>query len=148
MKAVIQRVSQASVEVEGKTVGSISQGLLVLLGISQQDTPQEVEKLAQKIVNLRIFSDAEGKMNRSLLESEGEVLLVSQFTLMADTRKGNRPSFAAAAAPPLALPLYEAMQRRLSELLQKDVPTGVFGAMMQVRLCNEGPVTIILDTEK
>jgi D-tyrosyl-tRNA(Tyr) deacylase len=148
MKAVIQRVSQASVEVGGQIVGSISKGLLVLLGVGLQDTPQEVEKLAQKIVNLRIFADQDGKMNRSLLEVEGEVLLVSQFTLMADTRKGNRPSFAAAAAPAWAVPLYEQMQRRLSELLQKNVPTGVFGAMMKVSLCNEGPVTIILDTEK
>lgn len=146
MRAVIQRVSRASVAIDGELVGSIGPGLLVLLGVTHDDTPAKAAWLADKIVNLRIFADDEGKMNRSLLESDGSVLAVSQFTLYGDSQKGRRPSFIAAARPELANPLYE---RFVHALMEHGVPvqTGRFGAMMQVELVNDGPVTLILETE-
>ena len=146
MKAVIQRVLQASVTIENERKSSIGAGLLVLLGISQTDTEADVEWLCKKIINLRIFADVEGKMNLSLLETGGELLLVSQFTLLGDNKKGNRPSFIEAARPEQAIPLYEKMIRRLSQELGKPVQTGTFGADMQVSLINDGPVTIIMDS--
>ncbi len=147
MRAVIQRVSRASVSVDGKIVGQIAQGLLVLLGVSRTDTESAADYLAEKIAGLRIFEDSAGKMNLSLAEIKGEVLLVSQFTLYGDVRRGKRPSFDAAAPPEQARKLYEYMVERLRAL---NIPcqTGVFQAMMQVELVNDGPVTILLDSEK
>jgi D-aminoacyl-tRNA deacylase len=147
MRAVIQRVSRASVSVEGKIVGQIGHGLLVLLGISRTDTEAAADYLAEKIAGLRIFEDAAGKMNLSVAEVKGAVLLVSQFTLYGDVRRGKRPSFDAAAPPEQARKLYEYMIERLRGL---GIPcqTGVFQAMMQVELVNDGPVTILLDSEK
>lgn len=146
MKTLIQRVSSASVAVEGECVAEIKAGLLVLLGVTESDTPKEATWLASKVVNMRIFNDAEGKMNRSLMDVGGEVLVVSQFTLYADARKGNRPSYIQAARPEKAKPLYEAFVAELVKLLGKPVPTGIFGADMKVSLLNEGPVTIMLET--
>ena len=145
MRALIQRVSEAQVLVEGETVGAISHGLLVLLGVQHQDTMDDVRYLASKLITLRIFEDAEGKMNNNLRELNGAVLVVSQFTLYADCRKGRRPSFARAAPPALAEPLYEAFVAALS---QHGVPvaTGRFGTPMHVRLVNDGPVTILLES--
>ncbi len=147
MRAVVQRVSEAHVEVEGEVVGRIGLGLLVLLGVGQKDTREDAEYLARKIVALRIFPDAEGRMNLSLKEVGGEVLLVSQFTLYADTRKGNRPSFLQAAPPDQGRRLYEAA---LEALLAQGVhvETGVYGAHMRVHLVNDGPVTLFLDSEE
>ncbi|WP_018112265.1 D-aminoacyl-tRNA deacylase [Thermus igniterrae] len=147
MRAVVQRVSEAHVEVEGEVVGRIGLGLLVLLGVGQKDTREDAEYLARKIVALRIFPDAEGRMNLSLKEVGGEVLLVSQFTLYADTRKGNRPSFLQAAPPDQGRRLYEAA---LEALLAQGVhvETGVYGAHMRVHLVNDGPVTLLLDSEE
>lgn len=147
MKALIQRVSSASVAVEGNCVAKINNGLLVLLGVAESDTPKEASWLASKVVNMRIFNDAEGKMNLSLLDVGGDALAVSQFTLYADARKGNRPSYTQAARPELAKPLYKAFVAELKKLLGKPVPTGVFGADMKVSLVNDGPVTIILETQ-
>jgi D-tyrosyl-tRNA(Tyr) deacylase len=147
MRAVIQRVTSASVAVEGEVVGAIAHGLLVLIGKEPADTAEDIEWLAAKIVNLRLFADETGAMNRSLLDSRGGLLLVSQFTLFASTRKGTRPSWHRAAKPDLAIPLYEAMVRRLGELLGRPIQTGRFGAMMQVALVNDGPVTLILDSK-
>lgn len=146
MRAVIQRVSSAAVEVEGVTVGAIEAGLLILLGVGAGDTTDEAQLLAAKTVDLRIFADAEGKFNRSLRDVGGAALVVSQFTLYADTRKGRRPSFTAAAPPAIAATLVEAYA---AAIRTEGIPvaTGVFGAMMRVSLVNEGPVTIILDTE-
>ncbi len=141
--ALVQRVARAHVEASGQTVGSIGQGLLVLLCAQPGDTPAHAERLLAKLLKLRIFSDAAGKMNLSVQDVHGGLLLVSQFTLAADTSAGNRPSFTAAAAPSLALPLYEHMVRRAREL-HADVACGVFGADMQVHLVNNGPVTIPL----
>ncbi len=147
MIAVIQRVKQASVTIDNTLKSSISQGLLVLLGIAHEDTQEDSEWLTKKIINLRIFSDAEGKMNLSLKDINGDLLVVSQFTLHASTKKGNRPSFVDAARPEKAIPTYEQFVQ-LSEIeLGKKVYTGEFGADMQVELLNDGPVTIIIDTK-
>jgi D-tyrosyl-tRNA(Tyr) deacylase len=147
MRAVIQRVTSASVTVEGEIVGAIGRGLLVLIGKVDADAAEDIDWLAGKIVNLRIFADEAGVMNRSVLDIGGEILLVSQFTLFASTKKGTRPSWHRAAKPELAIPLYEAMTRMLSELLGRPVQTGRFGAMMQVALVNDGPVTLIIDSK-
>jgi D-aminoacyl-tRNA deacylase len=146
MRAVIQRVSESSVKVGDRTTGTIRTGLMVLLGVSQGDTQQEADYLADKIINLRIFEDENGKMNRSLLEVGGEMLVVSQFTLLGDCRKGRRPSFIQAAAPELANELYEYFVRITNEK-GIEVQTGEFRAMMSVSLVNEGPVTLILESK-
>jgi len=146
MRAVLQRVSRAAVVIDGETVGAIERGLLVLLGVAPTDTPAEVQWLAEKTAGLRIFSDEAGKMNRSVADIGGSVLVVSQFTLYGDCRKGRRPSFLDAAPPEIAVPLYEAFVNGL-RALGLPVATGRFGAMMQVELMNEGPVTLILDTK-
>jgi D-tyrosyl-tRNA(Tyr) deacylase len=147
MRAVIQRVSQASVSVNGETVGAIGQGLLVLLGVWQMDTPEDATQLARKAAHLRIFDDAEGKLNRSILEVQGKMLVISQFTLYADCRKGRRPSFVDAARPEVAKSLYEAF---VGEARRQGVPveTGAFQTLMDVASVNRGPVTIILDTQQ
>jgi D-tyrosyl-tRNA(Tyr) deacylase len=147
MRAVIQRVSSASVKIEGNIVGAIQQGLLVLIGKEEADNAADIEWLAQKIVNLRIFGDDAGTMNQSVLDAGGDILLVSQFTLFASTKKGTRPSWHRAAKPDIAIPLYEAMVTRLGELVGHPIQTGRFGAMMEVALVNDGPVTIILDSK-
>jgi D-tyrosyl-tRNA(Tyr) deacylase len=146
MRAVIQRVSSASVTVDGETVGAIGRGLLVLIGKEEADSTEDLEWLAQKILNLRLFVDESGVMNRSVMDSGGDILLVSQFTLFASTKKGTKPSWHRAAKPPVAIPLYEAMVRRLGELLGHPIQTGRFGAMMQVALVNDGPITLIIDS--
>ncbi|MBD1423240.1 D-aminoacyl-tRNA deacylase [Sphingobacterium chuzhouense] len=148
MRAVIQRVTQASCTVDGICTGEIKQGLLVLLGVEEDDTEKEAEWLAQKLVNLRIFSDDTGLMNKSVQDIKGNILLISQFTLIAQTKKGNRPSFIRAAKPDKAEPLYQGMAERLSTLLDKQVQLGIFGADMKIDLRNDGPVTIILDTKE
>lgn len=147
MKAVIQRVSQAMVEVDQKTIGSIDHGLLVLLGIEDADTAEDREWLSNKIVNLRIFNDENDVMNLSVQETGGDILLVSQFTLHASTKKGNRPSYIRASKPEIAIPIYEAMIKQISLDLGKSIQTGSFGADMQVSLVNDGPVTIVIDTK-
>lgn len=146
MRAVLQRVSSSSVLSEGVELGSIGPGLLVLLGIEAEDTQAEIKKLINKIIELRIFADTEGRFNESLRSSEGEILVVSQFTLYADCSKGRRPSFTGAARPETAIPLYEEFLARLEEALPQKVACGRFGADMQVSLVNDGPVTIMLDT--
>lgn len=147
MRAVIQRVTEASCRVEGNITGEITAGLLVLLGIEDADQQEDIEWLAAKLINLRIFSDEQGLMNRSLADTDGNILLISQFTLFAATKKGNRPGFTRAARPEKAIPLYEAMIKQLSLLLNKPVQTGIFGADMKISLLNDGPVTIIIDTK-
>jgi D-tyrosyl-tRNA(Tyr) deacylase len=147
MIAVIQRVSQATLHIDGALKASIQQGFMVLLGIHVDDKPDDVAYLAGKIAGLRVFSDEEGKMNVDLQAINGELLLVSQFTLYAATRKGNRPSFLESARPEQAIPLYELMINTLSEKLGKKIQTGVFGADMQINLTNDGPVTIIIDSK-
>ena len=147
MRVVIQKVTQASVSIENQIVGSIDKGLLVLVGIEDGDTNEDIAWLSSKIVNLRVFDDANGVMNLSVKEVGGEVLIVSQFTLHASTKKGNRPSYIKAARPEVAIPIYEAFIKQVETLLGKRVPTGQFGAMMQVSLCNDGPVTILIDTK-
>lgn len=147
MRAVIQRVSKASVTVEGKVTGKIGEGLLVLLGIEDGDGEEDLEWLSGKIVNLRIFNDDAGVMNRSVLEEGGGILLISQFTLHASTKKGNRPSYIRASKPPVAIPLYEKMIAQLEKDLGKRIECGVFGADMKVELLNDGPVTIVMDTK-
>ncbi len=147
MRAVVQRVSQASVTVDQKKIAVIDQGLLVLLGIEETDTEADIEWLSAKILNLRIFDDVLGVMNLSLLETAGDLILVSQFTLFASTKKGNRPSYSRAAKSEIAIPLYEKMITALSTGLDKNIQTGSFGAAMKVDLCNDGPVTIIYDTK-
>ena len=147
MRAVIQRVTQASVTVDGIITGSIDTGLLVLLGVEDADTVEDLTWLSNKIVNLRIFSDADGVMNLSVKEVNGDVLLVSQFTLFAATKKGNRPSYIRASKPDIAIPLYEQMGKQLEQDLGKPVPKGIFGADMKVALLNDGPVTIVMDTK-
>ncbi len=146
MRAVVQRVSSARVTVAGEITGEIASGLLVLLGIAQGDTESDVDWLAQKIAALRIFEDDAGKMNRSVVDVAGDALVVSQFTLLASTAKGTRPSFNAAAAPALAIPLYEKFVQQLSATLGRPVATGRFGAMMDVALVNAGPVTLVIDS--
>ncbi len=147
MRAVIQRVSRASVTIEGRIAGIIGPGLLVLLGIEEEDTQADLEWLSRKISQLRIFADEQGAMNRSILDMDGELLLVSQFTLHAKTKKGARPSFIKAARPETAIPLYEATIKELEAQLGKPIQTGEFGAMMLVELVNDGPVTIWIDTK-
>jgi len=147
MRVLIQRVSQAGVTIDGKLYGSIGAGLLVLVGIEDLDTNQDVEWLAQKILNLRVFNDEKGVMNKSVLDTNGEILLVSQFTLHASTKKGNRPSYIKASKPPVAIPLYESMISTLERGLGKFIATGVFGADMKVDLINDGPVTIWIDSK-
>ena len=147
MIAVIQRVSQARVDIEGRTRGEIDSGLMVLLGIEHEDTEEDGIWLSKKIVNLRIFDDENGVMNKSLLDTEGNILLVSQFTLHASTKKGNRPSYIKAARPEVAIPIYEQFIKQLEQDLGRNIQSGEFGAMMQVTLCNDGPVTIIIDTK-
>ena len=147
MRVVIQRVKNAQVDIENKTIGSIDQGLVVLLGIEMADTLEDVIWTVNKITQLRIFSDAEDVMNRSLLDVAGELLLISQFTLMAATKKGNRPSYIRAAKHDHAIPMYEAFIAETEKVMGKLIATGVFGADMQVSLCNDGPVTLQLDSK-
>jgi D-tyrosyl-tRNA(Tyr) deacylase len=147
MRAIIQRVTEAKCVVEGQVTGEISTGFMVLLGVEDSDTKEDLDWLAQKIANMRIFNDENGLMNKSLQDVDGNILLISQFTLFAATKKGNRPGFTRAARPDLAIPLYEEMILKLSGLLNKRVQTGIFGADMKVSLLNDGPVTIIIDTK-
>lgn len=142
MVALVQRVREAAVDVDGETVGATGPGLLILLGVHQDDTPDEIDWVARKCVNLRIFPDSDGKMNRSVQDAGGEVLVVSQFTLYGDTSRGNRPSYSKAAPPDRAEALYEQFVDVLQTQLGQPVATGVFGAMMQVHLVNDGPVTL------
>ena len=148
MRAVIQRVTKASVTIDGKIHSQTGSGLLVLLGIEDADTAEDIEWLSNKIVNLRIFNDVAGVMNECIKEMDGDILLVSQFTLHASTKKGNRPSYIKASKPGIAIPLYEKMIEQLSKDLGKRIQTGEFGADMKVELCNDGPVTIVIDTKK
>ncbi|TXE17627.1 D-tyrosyl-tRNA(Tyr) deacylase [Psychroserpens burtonensis] len=147
MKAVIQRVLKASVTIGGQKVANINSGILVLLGIVSDDSQEDIKWLSNKISNLRIFSDNDGVMNTSLLQTQGDAIVVSQFTLHASTKKGNRPSYIHAAKPDLAIPLYEAFVQQLEIDLSKKVQTGQFGADMKVEMLNDGPVTIIIDTK-
>ena len=147
MKLVIQRVNEASVSIDGQVVGAIQKGLMVLLGIETADTMEDVDWLSNKIVQMRIFDDAEGVMNLSVKEVGGNILLVSQFTLHASTKKGNRPSYIAAAKHDISIPLYEAMIKKLTADMGAPIQTGVFGADMKVALINNGPVTIIVDSK-
>lgn len=147
MRAVIQRVSEASVTVDSNITGSINDGLLVLLGIEDADNGEDIQWLSSKIVNLRIFNDADAVMNVSVKDSGGDILLVSQFTLHAATKKGNRPSYIKASKPDIAIPMYEKMIVQLATDLGKKIHTGIFGADMKVSLLNDGPVTIIIDTK-
>ncbi len=147
MRAVIQRVSKAEVAVKGTIVSKISYGLLILLGIEDADTDEDITWLSKKITNLRIFNDDEGIMNQSLIQVDGEAIVVSQFTLHASTKKGNRPSYLKAAKPIFAIPMYEKFIAQIETDLGKKVATGVFGADMKVELLNDGPVTIIIDTK-
>ena len=147
MIAILQRVSEASVKIEGQIKGEIGIGFMVLLGITHTDTHEDVEWLAKKIVGMRIFSDAEQKMNLDLESVNGNILLISQFTLHTSTKKGNRPSFIEAARPEIAIPLYEKMIVQLENLLGKTIQTGEFGADMKVSLVNDGPVTIVIDSK-
>lgn len=147
MRAVIQRVSKASVTINNKIKSSIESGLLVLLGIEDADRDEDIEWLSSKIVNLRIFADENDVMNKSLLEVNGEILIVSQFTLMAQTKKGNRPSYIKASKADFAIPMYEKFCKKVEQLIGKEVKTGEFGADMKVELINDGPVTICIDTK-
>lgn len=147
MRVVIQRVSEASVTIDGKVNAEIGNGLLVLLGIEAEDTQEDIEWLCKKVSNLRIFGDDEGKMNRSVMDIDGDIIVVSQFTLHASTKKGNRPSYIKAAKPDFAIPMYEQFTKHLSSVIGKEVQTGIFAADMKVRLLNDGPVTIIIDSK-
>ena len=147
MIAVVQRVSEAQLHVNGQLHAKIDKGFMVLLGIHETDTIEDVQYLSNKISGLRIFSDAEGKMNLDISQVNGDILLVSQFTLIASTKKGNRPSFIEAARPENAIPLYEEMKKKLTFKLAKPIQTGVFGADMQVSLINDGPVSILIDSK-
>lgn len=146
MRALLQRVSHASVTVDKEIVGKIGRGLLVLLGVGQDDSETQIKPLVDKIVNLRIFGDEAGKMNRSLLDIEGEILVISQFTLYADTRRGRRPGFSGAGSPEQAEALYERFKTVLKTSYNLKVASGIFGASMEIDLCNQGPVTIWLDS--
>lgn len=147
MRAVLQRVSEASVTIEGNKVAAINAGLLILVGIEDADTQEDIDWLSAKIAKLRIFSDEEGFMNRAIEDINGDIIVVSQFTLHAATKKGNRPSYIRAAKPDIAIPLYESFIRQMEKDLGKKIQTGVFGADMKVALINDGPVTIIIDTK-
>ncbi|MBK8146489.1 MAG: D-tyrosyl-tRNA(Tyr) deacylase [Bacteroidetes bacterium] len=147
MRAVIQRVTQASVTINENVYNSIENGLLVLLGIEENDTEEDIKWLSSKIVNMRIFSDSNGLMNLALKEVDGDILLISQFTLYASTKKGNRPSFLQSAKPDIAIPIYQKMIQQLEETLEKKIHTGQFGADMKVALWNDGPVTICIDSK-
>ncbi|RDC63540.1 D-aminoacyl-tRNA deacylase [Adhaeribacter pallidiroseus] len=146
MRLVIQRVSQADVQIDNKIVGQIDVGLLLLAGITATDSEEDIHWISKKVVQMRIFSDEAGKMNKNVVDIKGSILLISQFTLMASTKKGNRPSFIEAAPPHLAIPLYEQLIKQLELDLGQKIQTGMFGADMQVSLTNDGPVTIILDS--
>ena len=147
MRTVIQRVSEASVTVEGEVIGKIGYGLLILLGIEPEDGQEDIDWLCRKIVNMRIFDDENGVMNKSALDTDRDYLVISQFTLHASTKKGNRPSYIRAAKPDISIPLYEQFVRSLSEVSGKTIATGKFGADMKVALLNDGPVAILLDTK-
>lgn len=147
MRIIIQRVTQAQVQIDGKLSSEIGNGLLILLGIEDADTEEDINWLAQKIVNLRVFNDENGVMNISLIDANADILLVSQFTLFASTKKGNRPSYIKASRPEFAIPLYEKMIAKLEKLLGKKIATGTFGADMQISLTNNGPVTIMIDSK-
>ena len=147
MRAVIQRVAEAKVSINGAVKGAIQQGLAVLLAVEEADTAEDIEWLSGKIVRLRVFDDESGVMNRSVQEAGGGILLISQFTLFASTKKGNRPSYSSSARPEIAVPLYEQFARRLAQDLGKPIQTGEFGAHMLVSLTNDGPVTIIIDSK-
>lgn len=147
MRVVIQRVSHASVTIDGKCKSAIGYGMLILASIEEADGAEDIEWLCKKIVNLRIFDDENGVMNKSALDVNGEILVISQFTLHASTRKGNRPSYLKAARPEISVPLYEQFCQELSQALGKDIGTGEFGADMKVELLNDGPVTILMDTK-
>ncbi|SER75081.1 D-aminoacyl-tRNA deacylase [Pedobacter rhizosphaerae] len=147
MRAVLQRVTQASCVVDGNTTGEINKGFLVLLGIEEADTAEDLDWLAQKIVGMRIFGDENDLMNKSIADVNGDILLISQFTLFASTKKGNRPGFTRAAKPNVAIPLYEEMIVKLAALTNKKIETGIFGADMKISLVNDGPVTIMIDTK-
>ena len=147
MRVVLQRVSHASVTVSGKQTGKIGKGLLILLGVEDADTSEDINWLSRKVINLRIFNDDAGVMNRSVLEVDGELLVVSQFTLHASTKKGNRPSYIKASKPEIAIPMYEEFMKQLEQDLGKPVAAGIFGADMKVELLNDGPVTIFIDSK-
>lgn len=147
MRALLQRVTSASVTVNDKVTGQIDQGLLILLGIEEADGPEDIDWLCNKIANMRIFSDEDGKMNNSVMDVDGGLLVVSQFTLFASTKKGNRPGFIRSAKPPISIPLYEQFVKKLSFTALRQVATGEFGADMQVALVNDGPVTIWVDSK-
>ena len=147
MRAIIQRVTRASCTVEGTITGEIKTGFLVLLGIEDTDTDEDLQWLAQKIAAMRVFSDENGQMNKALADVNGDILLVSQFTLFANTKKGNRPGFTRAARPDKAIPMYERMIKTLETITCKKLVTGIFGADMKISLLNDGPVTIIMDTK-
>lgn len=147
MRILIQRVKNASVTIEGKRVSQIGKGILIFVGICEEDSNEDIEWLCKKAANLRIFDDENGVMNKSVLETDGEILAVSQFTLMASTKKGNRPSYIKAAKPEISVPLYEEFCKEIGRITNKPVKTGVFGADMQVELLNDGPVTIYIDSK-
>ena len=147
MRILIQRVKRASVTIDNAIKSKIDEGMLILIGIEESDTAEDIDWLVKKSVNLRIFDDENGVMNKSILDSNGEVLAVSQFTLMASTKKGNRPSYIRAAKPEISIPLYEEFCRRMESALNKPIATGVFGADMKVELINDGPVTIFIDSK-
>ncbi len=147
MRMLIQKVTEASVTIEGKTKSAIGKGLLVLIGVEDRDTEADIDWLAGKLVNIRIFDDENGVMNKSVIDENGEILIVSQFTLQAQTKKGNRPSYIKASKPEFAKPMYEKFCTKVSELLGKDVKTGQFQAYMEVKLINDGPTTIWIDSQ-
>jgi len=147
MKVVIQRVKESSVEIDNKIKAEIGKGLLVLIGISQEDNKLDVEWLVNKVLNIRIFNDSDGIMNKSIIDNKGEILIISQFTLMALTKKGNRPSYIKSASHEIAIPLYNYFIKLLESKLNNKIKTGIFGADMKVRLINDGPVTIIIDSK-